>query len=297
MKKSLLECVPNVSEGRDRRVIEAIADAVRRTHGVRLADIHSDPDHHRTVFTLLGAPEAVEAGVLALAETALSLIDMRTHHGVHPRLGAVDAVPLVPLRGVSIQEAAAIARRVGQQIGERFQLPVYFYGAAALRPERRELVSLRRGGYEALSSRLGDPTWLPDAGPHRFNERTGAMAIGARDILVAFNVWLDSNDLDAAKSIARAVRESSGGLPGVQAMGFRLERHGCVQVSMNLTDYRRTSLKDAFEAVRQEAARYRISVKRSELVGLAPREALGAADPASLGLPDLPPPQLLESYL
>jgi glutamate formiminotransferase len=239
----------------------------------------------------------VEAGALALVESALALIDMRKHQGAHPRLGAVDVVPFVPLRGVSMQEAAAIARRAGQQIGERFQLPVYLYGAAALRPERRSLAALRRGGYEALPSRVGDPSWQPDAGPHRFNERSGAMTVGARDILVAFNVWLSSNDLNAAQSIARTVRESSGGLPGVQAMGFSLERQGCVQVSMNLLDYRRTTLKDMFEAVRQEAARYGISVKQSELVGLTPRDALGGADPRAIGLDRLSSSQLLESYL
>ncbi len=297
MGHSILECVPNLSEGRDRRVIDTLADAIRSVAGVCLADIHADPDHHRSVFTFLGAPAAVEAAAYALAEAALRAIDMTTHRGIHPRIGVLDVLPFIPLRGVSMEEAVAIAHRMGRILGARFELPIFFYAEAALSPERKSLPRIRRGEYEGLARKLADPAWKPDAGPARFNPRSGATAVGAREILVAFNVWLDSSDLDAARAIARAVRESSGGLPGVQAMGVPLAREGIAQVSLNLLDYRRTSLPRVFERVRSEAARRAISVRRSELVGLAPRDAFEGATPESLALPDFTPAKLLDTYL
>jgi glutamate formiminotransferase len=295
--RSILECVPNLSEGRDRSVIDHLAGAIRSVAGVRLADIHADPDHHRSVFTFLGAPAAVEAAAYALAEAALEAIDMTTHRGIHPRIGALDVLPFIPLRGVSMEEAVAITHRVGRTLGARFELPIFFYGEAALSPERKSLPRIRGGGYEGLARKLTDPAWKPDAGPARFNPRSGATAVGARGVLVAFNVWLDSNDLDAARAIARAVRESSAGLPAVQAMGVPLARHGIVQVSLNLLDYRTTSLPRAFERVSSEAARRGISIKRGELVGLAPRDAFEGTNPESLALPDFTDAKLLESYL
>jgi len=294
---SVVKCVPNVSEGRDRRLIDRLAEAVRSVAGVRLADIHADPDHHRSVFTFLGPPAAVEAAACALAEVALRAIDMRTHRGIHPRIGALDVLPFVPLREMSMAEAVTIAHRVGRTLGARFELPIFFYAEAALSPERRSLPWIRRGEYEGLARRLADPAWKPDAGPARFNPRSGATAVGARAILVAFNVWLDSNDLDAARAIARAVRESSGGLPAVQAMGVPLARHAITQVSLNLLDYGRTSLPKVFGRVKSEAARRGISVRQSELVGLAPRGAFAGAAPESLALPDFTPAKLLETYL
>ena len=292
-----LECVPNVSEGRDRRVIEALAGAIRSVTGVCLADIHADPDHHRSVFTFVGSPDAVEAAACALAEVALGAIDITTHGGIHPRIGALDVLPFVPLRGVSMAEAVTIAHRVGRTLGTKFQVPVFFYAEAALSPERRSLPAIRGGGYEGLAKRLADPAWRPDAGPARFNPRSGATVVGARGVLVAFNVCLGSNDLDVARAIARAVRESSGGLPAVQAMGVPLARQGIVQVSLNLLDYRRTSLAQAFERVRVEAQRRGISIRRSELVGLAPRDAFEGATPESLALPDFTDAKLLETHL
>jgi len=297
MGLSIIECVPNVSEGRDRRLIDRLAGAVRSVAGVRLADIHADPDHHRSVFTFLGAPAAVEAAAYALAEAALRAIDMTAHRGIHPRIGALDVLPFVPLREMSMAEAVAIAHRVGRTLGTRFELPIFFYAEAALSPERRSLPWIRRGGYEGLAAKLADPAWKPDAGPARFNARSGATAVVARGVLVAFNVWLDSNDLDAARAIARAVRASSGGLPAVQAMGVPLARYSIVQVSLNLLDYRRTSLPRVFERVKSEAAQRGISVRQSELVGLAPRDALAGASPESLALPDFTPAKLLETYL
>ncbi len=295
MAGSIVECVPNVSEGRDGNVIDRIARAVRSVPGVTLADIHADPDHHRSVFTILGPPLDVEAAALALAEAALAAVDMQRHRGVHPRIGALDVLPFIPLRGMTIGEAVAVAHRVGETLGARWALPVYFYGEAALRPDRRPLSEIRRGEYEGLEKRLA--TFMPDRGPARFNPRAGAIAVGVRGLLIAYNVWLDSDDLEAARVIARALRESSGGLPGLEAMGVRLASRGCVQVSINLLDFRRTPLPLVFDRVRSEAARLGVNVRRGELVGLAPREAFAGRPPESVGLPDFTPAQFLETYL
>jgi len=286
-----------VSEGRDARAVEAIADAVRAITGARLADVHADPDHNRSVFTFLGSPSAVEEAALAVASAVLTRVDMREHHGIHPRIGALDLLPFVPLRDVTMDEAVAVARRVGERLGGEHGVPVYFYGAAATRPERRAIRDIRRGEYEGLAARLADPAWCPDCGPAEFHPRGGAIAVGARDILVAYNIWLDSSDLAAAKAIASAVRESSGGLPCVQALGLPLERRGLVQVSMNLLDYRRTGIARAYDAVAAEAARRGIPIKRAELVGLAPRAAFDGRAPATVGLPNLTDAQYLETYL
>jgi glutamate formiminotransferase len=293
----LFECVPNVSEGRDPRVVEAIADAVRAVSGARLADVHADPDHNRSVFTFLGPPHAVEEAAQALAAAALARVDMREHHGIHPRIGALDVLPFVPLRDVTTGDAVAVARRVGERLGREHGVPVYFYGAAATRPERRAVRDIRRGEYEGLAGKLADPAWCPDCGPAAFLPRCGAIAVGARDVLVAYNIWLDSSDLAAATAIAKSVRESSGGLPCVQALGLPLERRGLVQVSMNLLDYRRTGIARAYDAVAAEATRRGIPIRRAELVGLAPRAAFEARAPGTVGLPDLTDARYLETYL
>jgi glutamate formiminotransferase len=293
----LLECVPNVSEGQDPRVIEAIASAVRAVPEARLADVHSDPDHHRAVFSVVGPPPAVERAALALAEAVFARVDMREHRGMHPRLGALDVLPFVPLRDLTMDEAVAIARRVGEVVAAAYALPVYLYGAAAVRPERRLARDIRRGEYEGLAARLAEPGWVPDAGPAAFVARLGAVMVGARDVLVAYNVWLDSQDLDAARAIARAVRESSGGLPAVQALGVPLARRGLVQVSMNLLDYRRTGIAQVYDAVGAEARRRGIGLKRAELVGLTPSAALEGRTPASVGLAGLSDSNYLETYL
>jgi glutamate formiminotransferase len=295
--RAILECVPNVSEGRDRVVLERLADSIRRVSGVALADVHADPDHHRSVFTFLGAPDDVEHATLALAEAVFEHVDMRRHHGAHPRIGALDVVPFVPLRGLDMDQAVARARVIGETLGRTHGVPVYFYGAAARTSARRALPAIREGQYEGLPTKLADPVWRPDAGPARFDPRKGATAVGARDVLVAYNVWLDSADLDSARAIARQIRESSGGLPRLQAMGVRLERQGLVQVSMNLLDYRVTSLARAFDAIRAAADARGIAIRRGELVGLSPRGALEGRAPASVGLPDLRPEHYLETHL
>ncbi len=292
----MLECVPNVSEGRDARVLDRLADAIRSVPGVRLANVHADPDHHRSVFTFLGAPDAVERAAVALADAVFASVDMRRHHGVHRRIGALDVLPFVPLRGVTMDEAVARARAVGAMLGRTHSVPVYFYGAAATSPARRALQAIRAGEYEGLPAKLADPAWRPDAGPVRLNPEKGAMAIGARDVLVAYNVWLDSADLDVARAIARTIRESSAGLPCLQAMGFPLSHEGVAQVSMNLLDYRVTSLAGAFDAVKSEAGRRGVGIKRAELVGLAPRAAFEGREPESVGL-HMRPEQYLDTHL
>ncbi len=293
----IVECVPNVSEGRDGAVIRRLTDTLRAAPGATLMNVHADPDHHRSVFSFLGAPDPVAAAALALAAAAIERIDMRRHHGIHPRGGAVDVVPFVPLRAVSMEDAVALARRVGRAIAERHALPVYYYGRAATRPGRETPRPLRRGEYEGLPARLATSEGAPDEGPARFDPRSGAVLVGARDILVAFNVWLATGDVGVAREIARAVRESSGGLAGVQAMGIPLASRGVAQVSMNLLDHRRTPIPVVFDRVVEEARRRGVTVSRSELVGVTPRAALAGRSPESLGLPDLPPDLYLDTYL
>jgi glutamate formiminotransferase len=270
----IIECVPNISEGRDRKKIDAVAETISGTEGVKLLDICVDADHNRTVFTFIGPPENLEAAALAGCGKALELIDMREHTGVHPRIGAVDVVPFIPLKGAVMEDAVKIAHRFGRTFAERNQVPVYFYGEAALILERRELPCVRRGGYELLKSRLKDPNRLPDAGPASFNPRSGATAVGARIPLIAFNVNLQSGDLETAEQIACAVRFSSGGLKHVKAMGVHLKSRDIAQVSMNLTDYRETSVRKAFDTVKEEAAKRGVQILESELIGLIPEAAL-----------------------
>jgi glutamate formiminotransferase len=292
-----VECVPNVSEGRDPARLRRLRGVLAAAPGIALAGVHADPDHHRSVFTFVGPPDAVAEGALALATAVVAEVDMRTHQGIHPRLGALDVLPFVPLTGATMAEAVALAHRVGRALAERHALPVYYYGAAARRPERRRVRDLRRGEYEGLAARLATADGAPDDGPARFDARSGAVLVGARDVLVAYNVWLASDDLDAARAIARTVRESSGGLPGVQALGLPLATRGCVQVSMNLVDYRKTPIPAAFDRVGAEARRLGIAVERAELVGLAPRAAFAGRDPASVGLAAFRPDHYLDVWL
>ncbi len=293
---SWFECVPNLSEGQNPRVIAALADAVQ-VSGVDLLDTSSDPDHHRTVLTLVGQPSALVEAIVRLFAAALPRIDLAVHRGVHPRIGAVDVVPVIPLAGATMVEAAALARTLGQAVGERFELPVFLYGEAATRDARRELADLRRGGLSGLARRLADPTWQPDFGPRHLHPTAGATAIGARDFLIAFNVLLASRDLAVAQQIAARVRASSGGLPGVKALGLFLPSRNQVQVSMNLIDYRQTSPAAAFAQVVAEAQRLGVQVVGSELVGLIPEAALAHASVAELALENFTPSKLLEPRL
>jgi glutamate formiminotransferase len=272
----LVECVPNISEGRRGFVLDECAAAIRHA-GARLLDVDADPDHHRTVFTFVDDPAAIGAAVLALIERAVGLIDLRQHAGVHPRLGAVDVVPFVPLFGTPMSRCVELARETAATVAARFALPVYLYEDAALRPDRKRLEAIRRSGFEELGARMADPAWQPDFGPARPHPTAGAAIIGARPLLIAYNVNLASSRLDVAIAIASVIRERDGGLPGVKAMGVPLPHRGVVQVSMNLTDVTRTSIAEAFDAVAAEAARYRVPIADSEIVGLAPAAALTPA--------------------
>jgi glutamate formiminotransferase len=271
----MLECVPNVSEGRDAAVIDAIAGAVRSVGGVHLLNIHSDADHNRSVFTYVSEDRAaiIEA-TLRLFEAAVPRIDLRSHVGAHPRVGAVDVVPFVPLEGSTMAECVAIAEHVGAAVAERFNVPVYLYEEAAKHDYRRDLPVIRSGGFEKFPQKIGDVRWIPDFGPHAVHPSAGVSVVGARVPLIAFNMQLGTDRLDVAAACARAVRGLSGGLRFVRALPIPLLSRGLVQVSMNLLDYRRTPIHRAFSLVREEAERHGVNVVSSEIVGLVPAEAL-----------------------
>jgi glutamate formiminotransferase len=276
---ALIECVPNVSEGRRPDVIAALEQAIERAH-VHLLDRSSDSSHNRTVFTFVGEAPAVQDAVLHLFEAAIAHIDLRHHRGVHPRIGAVDVVPFVPIDDSTMRDCVDLARSTAPLVAERCHVPVYLYENAALRADRRSLADIRRGGFERLATRVGDESWRPDFGDPRPHPTAGVSAIGARAILIAFNVNLDTDRVDVAERIARKIRASNGGLDCVKAMGVVLDDPGIVQVSMNLTDYRRTSMTTAFDAVVDAAAAENVAVRESEIVGLVPRDAL-PRDPVS----------------
>jgi glutamate formiminotransferase len=271
----LIECVPNVSEGRRADVIAALARAIA-VPGVTILDQSSDPSHNRTVYTFAGDAAAVRDAALRLFDAAIESIDLRTHEGVHPRIGAVDVVPFVPLRDVTMEECVALARDVGHTVSDTFGLPVFLYEEAAATGDRRNLADIRRGGLNGLAHRMTQAGWRPDYGPDRPHPTAGATAIGARHILIAYNVNLASNRLSVAKRIASAIRASSGGLPFVKAMGVQLEHRGIVQVSMNLTNYKETSMVTVFDAIAREASADGVRVLESEIVGLVPADALPA---------------------
>lgn len=281
MNTKILECIPNFSEGRNKKKIRAIARAIRSVKGVRLLDIHSDSDHHRSVMTFAGRPAVVVKAAFNAVKKASELIDLTKHRGMHPRMGAADVVPLVPISGITEQQAVEMARQLGQRISEELKLPVYLYEKAALRPGRENLAEIRRGGYEGILEEIVKlPHRAPDFGPTKIGP-AGAVAVGVRFPLIAFNVNLRSTKLSLAKAIAKKIRESSGGLPHVKAIGLRLARRKMVQVSMNLTDYRVTGPERAFKAVDREAKKTGVEVIESELVGLIPKAAL-TVDPKEL---------------
>ncbi|MGC8873080.1 MAG: glutamate formimidoyltransferase [Chloroflexia bacterium] len=293
----LVECVPNFSEGRRAEVVEQICDRIRAVPGVRLLDVEMDPDHNRTVVTFVGPPEAVAEAAFRGAQEAALLIDMRTHRGAHPRIGAADVIPFVPLRGVTMEECVELARRVGERIGRELGIPVYLYEEAATRPEHRDLAYIRRGEYEGLAEEIAtNPDRAPDYGPAAIGS-AGATAVGARPFLIAYNVYLGTPDVAIAQAIARAVRYSSGGLRYVKALGVAVDRPGQVQVSMNLTDYRHTPIHRVMALIRDEASRYGVPVLESEIVGLVPGEALLDAARHALQLHRLQPGQILENRL
>lgn len=270
----LIECVPNFSEGRRPEVIAAIVGAVSRVPGVVLLDQSSDHDHNRTVVTLAGSPEGLKEAVLRLYEAALQHIDLREHRGEHPRMGAVDVVPFIPIRNASMEDCVALAKEVGALVAERFGVPMFLYAEAATDPGRKVLAAIRKGEFEGMAAKLQDPAWKPDFGPARPHPSAGVSAIGARFFLIAYNLQLDTPDLKVAQAIAKAVRASSGGLQNVQAMGVFLADRNQAQVSMNLLNYEKTPLHRVQELVKVEAARYGARVVGAEIVGLVPQQAL-----------------------
>jgi glutamate formiminotransferase len=292
-----LECVPNVSEGRRPEVVARLVDAVTSVPGVRLLDVSSDPDHNRSVLTLAGTAGDLRESLLALYEAALREIDLTRHQGVHPRVGAVDVVPFVPLGDTPMEEAVAAAEALASEVADRFGLPVYLYEKAARRPDRRLLADIRRGGFEGLPAKMDDPAWLPDLGPDRPHPTAGATVIGARFFLIAFNAVLDTPDVAVARAIAKKVRESGGGLPAVRAMGVHLASRGRAQVSMNLVDFRRTSVLTALNRVRHEAEALGARVLETELIGLMPEEAAAGVMREALQMPGFAPDRVLERRL
>lgn len=296
MMKQIVECVPNFSEGRNLGAIEEITGAIKSVAGVRFIGAEPDKDYHRTVVTFVGAPEAVVEAAFAATARASQLIDMTMHRGEHPRMGATDVVPFIPVSGVTMADCVALARAFGKRVGEELEIPVYLYEEAATRPERKNLASIRKGEYEGLEEKLKDPAWAPDFGPARFSPRSGATVAGAREFLIAYNVNLNANEIKLANEIALRIRESGrvrrdvrgnpevdstgrkitipGSLKAVKAMGVLLQEHRIAQVSINLVNYHITPPHVAFEEVKKEAATLGLEVTGSEIVGLTPMEAL-----------------------
>lgn len=294
---ALIECIPNVSEGRRTEVIARMAEAIRATPGVRLLDHSSDTSHNRSVFTLAGDAAGVEAAVLALFDRAVADIDLRTHKGEHPRLGAVDVVPFVPIEGVTMADCVALARKVGAAVADRYRVPVYLYEEASSNPLRKNLEDIRRGEFEGLDAKMKTDGWKPDFGPDAPHPTAGASVVGARMALIAYNINLATDRLDVAKRIAAAIRQSSGGYRFVKAAGFKLEDRGIVQVSMNLTNYEKTPIYRVFETVKREAERYGVQILESEIVGLVPSAALLSAAEFYLQIEGFKTEQVLEHKL
>lgn len=294
----IVECVPNFSEGRNPATLQALIDAVISTAGVVLLDHSMDRDHHRAVLTFCGPPDAIVEAAFRAIRIATDLIDLRTHVGVHPRIGATDVVPFIPIRGTTIQDCVQLAKQLGERVGRELEIPVFLYESAAAHAHHAPLEAVRRGGLEGLAFRMtSDPDWTPDFGPPRLHQSAGAIAIGARPPLIAYNVNLRSTDVAAARSIARSVRHSSGGLPHLKAIGVELASRGLVQVAMNLTDYRVTPLLTAFQAVKTEAARRGIEVAGGELIGLVPQAALDQVAAESLSLDRYDSSHVLETRI
>ncbi len=296
--RQLVECVPNFSEGRDLVKVDSIVDAMRGVSGVFLLDRSSDSDHNRSVVTIVGEPDAVAEAAIRGVGKAAELIDLTKHAGAHPRIGATDVVPFIPIEGVTLEDCAELARKVGREIWDRYHIPIYFYEAAARRPERKNLENIRRGQFEGLRDEvLRDSDRSPDIGEPRLHPTAGATVVGARNFLIAYNINLNTPDVEVAKKIAKAVRFSDGGLRHVKAMGVYLATRNLAQVSMNLTDFEQIPVHRVFEAVKREAERYGVSIAGSEIVGLMPRRALEAAAEYFLQFENFRTAQVLENHI
>ena len=294
--QKLVECVPNFSEGRNLAVVEAIADCFRGVAGVKLLDYSSDYDHNRSVITVMGEPDAVCEAMIQAAGKAVELIDLNEHKGEHPRMGAVDVIPFIPIKGMTMDECVALSKRAAAEIFGQYGLPVYLYENACSAENRRNLADVRKGEFEGLEKKMKRAGWTPDFGdaPHK---TAGAVAVGAREILVAYNINLNTSDVSVADKIARVVRHAGGGLRYVKAMGVELGERKVAQVSMNLTDYKKTAIYRVFELVKIEAARYGVSVIGSEVIGLLPMGALVQTAEYYLQIEDFKPEQVIEARL
>ena len=295
--RTVIECVPNVSEGRDRERIEAMAAAVRAVPGVRLLSVSSDASHNRSVLTFVGDGPSVRAGVEALFEAAVPLIDLTRHQGEHPRMGAVDVVPFIPIRGATVDECVALSREVAAAVAGRHGIPVYLYEDSATSEARRNLADIRKGEFEGFAEKMKDAKWAPDFGPSAPHPTAGVVAVGARPPLIAYNINLGTAELRVADTIARSIRHIGGGFRYVKAMGVELAERGQVQVSINMTNFKKTPLHRVFECVRSEAERYGVPVVGSEIVGLTPAEALFLAAEHYLRLENFSSDQVLEMRL
>ncbi len=294
----LVECVPNFSEGRRPEVLDAIVGAMTAVDGVRLLDSEMDADHNRAVVTIVGEPEAVLEGAFRGMAKAKDVIDLTTHEGEHPRMGATDVVPFVPVTGVTMDDCVELAKRLGERVGKELEIPVFLYESAATRPARQNLAKVRKGQFEGLRDEIGtNPDREPDFGPNKIHPTAGATAIGARPFLVAYNINLGTTDLSVAKTIAKAIRHSSGGLRHVKAMGFAIKDRNIVQVSINMVNFKGTPLFRVFEMVRSEAERYGVPVIGSEVVGLVPADALVDCAEFYLRLENFQRGQVLENRL
>jgi glutamate formiminotransferase len=295
---ALVECVPNFSEGRNTETVDRLAQAISSVATACVLDTHRDPDHNRSVITFVASPEMVVEAAVRAVRLAAELIDMRQHQGVHPRLGATDVLPFVPISGVTMEDCVALAHSAGERIARELSIPVFFYERAALRPERVNLEDVRRGALELLREQIAvDPGRAPDVGPLVVHESAGAIAVGARPFLIAFNVNLNTQDVLVARAIARVVRARHGGLPFVKALGFELSTRGLVQVSMNLVNYEATGMAQAYNAVRDEAARMGVEVFSTEIVGLVPEKALDRSAEYFKKLENLTADKILENRL
>ena len=292
-----MECVPNFSEGRDLQKIDRIVAPFRARAGVKLLDYSNDEDHNRLVVTVVGEPEPLREAVVEAIGVAVKLIDLNHHQGQHPRMGAVDVVPFIPIKGVTMDEAIALSREVGEEVGRRYQLPVFLYEKSATAPHRENLAAIRKGEFEGMAEKIHQPEWQPDFGPAERHPTAGTVAIGARMPLVAYNINLSTPSLEIAHDIAKKIRFIGGGLRYCKAMGVELKDRGITQVSINMTDYTHTALYRAFELVRIEARRYGVSIVGSEIIGLVPMEALIDTAAYYLGLENFSMQQVLEARI
>jgi glutamate formiminotransferase len=296
-RKQIVECVPNFSEGRNLERIEKIIDPFRKKEGVKLLDYQRDKDHNRLVVTIVGEPDLVRGALIEAIGAAIECIDMRKHEGQHPRMGAVDVVPFIPVKNLSMTETVEISRKVAEEVSEKYNLPVFLYEESAVRPERQNLSDIRKGQFEGMTDKIKQPEWKPDFGPEEIHPTAGVTAVGARMPLVAFNVNLDTDKLEIAKDIAKKVRYISGGLRYCKGIGVELKERSIVQVSMNMTDFTKTGLYRSFELIKLEAERYGVNVVGSEIVGLVPMAALIDTAVYYLGIENFSIAQVLETQI